>query len=113
MHGTKESPEIPIYGNKVIGVRFGTLDLHGVARNPTWTELSHTAIAGASVITLNTAVDWQAGEQIVVASTSYNAWEAEQVTIVSVDRSNINLPVVTITPALQYLHYSAVETYGT
>jgi hypothetical protein len=112
MHGTKQSPEIPIYGNKVIGVSFGTLDLHGVARNPTWTELSQTASPGDTSITLNTAVDWKTGEQIVIASTSYSAAEAEVVTIVSVDTANVNAPVLTITPALLYEHYSAVETYG-
>lgn len=39
MHSDRQSPEIPIYGNKVIGVRNGILDLHGVPRTPTWTEL--------------------------------------------------------------------------
>jgi hypothetical protein len=43
MHGTKASPEIPIFGNKVIGVTNGILDMHGVTRNPTWTELATTA----------------------------------------------------------------------
>lgn len=32
MHGTVLDPYLPIYGNKVIGVRHGTLDLHGVER---------------------------------------------------------------------------------
>jgi hypothetical protein len=40
MHGALADPYIPIYGNKVIGVRFGTLDMHGVPRNPSWTTLS-------------------------------------------------------------------------
>lgn len=46
MHGNRESPELPIYGNKVIAVRNGILDMHGVVRNPTWTELYTTANAG-------------------------------------------------------------------
>lgn len=37
MHGLESDPYIPIYGNKVIGVRFGTLDMHGIERTPTWT----------------------------------------------------------------------------
>lgn len=61
--GTKYSPNIPIFGNKVIGVNYGTLDMHGIERPITWTELSTTAEAGATSITLmpmqNGAVlDW-------------------------------------------------------
>lgn len=29
MHGVFRSPELPIYGSKSLGVREGTLDLHG------------------------------------------------------------------------------------
>ena len=37
MYGNKQSPEIPIYGNKCIAIRNGVLDMHGAPRNPTWT----------------------------------------------------------------------------
>jgi hypothetical protein len=37
MHGKYADPTLPIYGQKVIGVRFGTLDMHGVKREPCWT----------------------------------------------------------------------------
>lgn len=39
MHGSVSDPYIPMYGNKVIGVRFGTLEMHGVKRDVTWTRL--------------------------------------------------------------------------
>ena len=42
MHGSKESPKIPIYGNKCLAVRGGTLEMHGLPRKPTWTEINHT-----------------------------------------------------------------------
>lgn len=42
MHGNVSSPYIPIYGNKVIGCRYCTLDMHGVKRTPTWTTLDST-----------------------------------------------------------------------
>jgi hypothetical protein len=45
MHGNVRSPYIPIYGNKVIGVRHGKLDMHGPTRQPTWTVLEKTASA--------------------------------------------------------------------
>ena len=34
MHSDKYSPEIPIYGNKVIGERDGVLGMNGVPRDP-------------------------------------------------------------------------------
>ena len=58
MHGTITDPYLPIYGNKMIGVRFGTLDMHGPVRNPTWTMLETTVLPGSKIITLQVAVDW-------------------------------------------------------
>ena len=43
LHSTKHDAYLPLYGNKVIGVRFGTLDMHGVKRSVTWTRLAQTA----------------------------------------------------------------------
>lgn len=47
MHGNASDPYLPIYGNKVIGVRHGTLDLHGVERSPTWAVMETTARKGS------------------------------------------------------------------
>jgi hypothetical protein len=52
MHSSVTDPYIPIYGNKVIGVRYGTLDMHGPVRTPTWTMLETTVEAYSTVITL-------------------------------------------------------------
>ena len=52
MHGTVADPYIPVYGNKVIGVRYGVLDMHGVKREPTWTSLSKTVEANYNFITV-------------------------------------------------------------
>jgi len=48
MHSHVESPYLPIYGNKVIGVRFGQLEMHGQPRPITWTDLKSTADVGAT-----------------------------------------------------------------
>lgn len=50
MHGTKDDAFLPTYGNKVIAVRYGTLDMHGVERMTVWTRLSETAQQGATSI---------------------------------------------------------------
>lgn len=71
MHSDRFDPYLPIYGNKVIGVRFGTLDMHGVERDIVWTRLAATAEIGATFITLMEQTDWAVGEEIVIAGTSF------------------------------------------
>jgi hypothetical protein len=58
MHSSLEDPYLPIYGNKVIGVRHGTLDMHGIERTPVWTKMENSLQIGESVITLADEVDW-------------------------------------------------------
>ena len=70
LHGNRRSYEIPVYGAKVIGVRYGHLDLHGRARTHSWTRLARTAAAGDTIIELVVAVDWAVGETIVLTPTS-------------------------------------------
>ena len=54
MHSSKYSPNLPIFGNKVIGVNYGDLEMHGIERPVTWTDLYVTAEIGATSITINT-----------------------------------------------------------
>lgn len=111
LEGNKRDPYIPTYGNKVIGVRYGTLDIHGVPRQPTWTHLETTVSPGDTTITLNTPVDWQVGEEIIIATTSFKSTETEQRTITAVAGTTAN-PVLTLDSALTYKHFAGVETYG-
>jgi len=43
MHSTKYDANLPIFGNKVIGVNYGILEMHGVERPITWTDMKETA----------------------------------------------------------------------
>lgn len=52
LHGTVNDPEIPIYGAKVLAVRQGQLDLHGLPRAVTWTRLASTAERNGTVLHL-------------------------------------------------------------
>jgi len=61
-----------MYGNKVIANRFGILDMHGVARNITWTRLAQTANVGDTQIVLLEHTDWAVGEEIVIAPTDFS-----------------------------------------
>lgn len=53
MHGAPWSPKLPIFGNKVIGVREGQIQIHGAPRTLPWHELGASVSAGDSSITLN------------------------------------------------------------
>jgi hypothetical protein len=115
MHSTEEDPHLPLFGNKVIGVQDGTIDMHGVERPTTWTDLKETSEAGSSTLTLNDRdgdpIDWVAGEKIVIASTDYQGRHAEQRTILSITDLDTN-PVITLDEPLQYKHFGGIEYFG-
>ena len=115
MHSSKYDPNLPIFGNKVIGVNYGTLEMHGVHRPVTWTDLKTTAEEGATEITLNDVtgdpLDWQVGEEIVIASTDFNGRNAEQRTIASISNTDTN-PVITFTEPLLHKHYAGEPEFG-
>ena len=108
MHSIKTDPELPIFGNKVIAVYGGVLDFHGVPRYPTWTMLDITSDIGSDTLTIIEQVDWKIGDRIVIAPTSYYNYEAEEVTIVSIDRTNPSKPILTIDPPLLFKHFAGV-----
>ena len=115
MHGDEYAPALPIYGNKVIAVIKGRLEMHGPERSHVWTELETTASAGATSITLvdvgGTDLDWQVGEDIVIASTDFVGRHAEQRTITGVTNRD-TIPVITFAEALEYKHYAGEEDFG-
>jgi hypothetical protein len=112
MHGTVSDPYLPIYGNKVIGVREGKLDMHGVTRLRTWTEMEKTEEAGATKITLREEVDWVAGEFIAIAPTDFEVDHAEKRKIIAIDKTIKDKPVVTLDKALEYKHFAETQYFG-
>lgn len=106
LHGTIDDPFLPIYGNKVLGVRFGKLDMHGPKREPTWTRMETTSEPGATQIQLMEEVDWQEGESFAVASTSFNPREAEERVISRIDRSDSSRPILIFDVPLQFKHFA-------
>ena len=86
MHGDKNSETLPIYGNKLIGVRNGVLEMHGKPRTPVWTDLYTTADVGATTMEINydntnNDFDWAAGDVLVLAPTDFDFTESEKVTV--------------------------------
>ena len=94
-------------GTKAIGV-YGGLDLHGIPRQPSWTRLSQTANAGTNELTLIEQVDWQVNEEIVISTTSYDAFETETFKIISVSNNN---KTIKLNSSLQFDHIAESETF--
>lgn len=109
MHSSVDDPYIPIYGNKVIGVRYGTLDMHGPVRTPTWTKLETTVLPNATVITVQEPVDWVVGEQIAIASTEFDGREGEQRTIIAVSADKKTL---TLDQPLTHKHFAETQWFS-
>jgi hypothetical protein len=108
MHSKRFDPELPVFGNKVIAMYNGILDLHGVPREPTWTMLETTSDVGSDTITLIRAVDWRVGERIVVAPTGYFNYEAEEREIINIDRTNPDKPILQLDRPFDYKHFAGV-----
>jgi len=105
--GNDQSQSIMGMGGKVLGVMNGTLDLYGTPRIATWTRLAATAAVGSSSLTLEQAVDWKPGDEIVIASTDHvqsSGPRSEQRVIKAVNGKTIELDV-----PLAYGHWSADE----
>jgi cell surface hyaluronidase len=78
-------------GTKLIGVMSGgVLELHGEQRNG-WTRLASTAAKGATQIGVQNASGWRVGDEIVLASTDYNADQAEVFRIGAIAGNSITL----------------------
>src|SRR5580658_3117607 len=92
-------------GDRGIMVLGGTLNLHGDRTN-SWSKLSKTAEAGGSSIQVLDAKGWRVGDQIVLASTDFDAHQAERRTI-----SGINGNTITLDRKLDYMHFGRI-TYG-
>jgi len=48
LHGDETDPYLPIFGNKVLGVLNGQLEMHGKPRTHVWSQLYQTADVGAT-----------------------------------------------------------------
>ncbi|XP_069372727.1 PKHD1 like 1, tandem duplicate 1 [Paralichthys olivaceus] len=97
LRGNHRTPDWPLpngpnQGSKVLGV-FGTLELYGQPHNVYHTKLAATASAGSNTLTLSQSVDWQVGDEVLISTTSYSAWETEKrhISAVSPDGRTLTL----------------------
>lgn len=107
-------PNLTFFGNfpilrqpRIIGV-LGVLSLHGAVRNITWTRLAQTASAGSNLIILNTPVDWQIGDEIIITTTDTSLSHTERHQIALMENGT-NIRTVA---SLAYDHRVIQQTLG-
>ncbi|MGE3615625.1 MAG: G8 domain-containing protein [Gemmatimonadales bacterium] len=93
-------------GARVLAVLSGRLDLHGRTRT-TWTKLAATVPAGARQLQVLGSVDWQAGDRLVLASTDFDPFQAEEAVV-----TGVNGATVTVAGALRYAHWGQLQNYA-
>ena len=116
MHGTEFGGNLPTFGNKVLAVKGGQLEMHGARRDIAWTDLKTTADVKAKEITLNDipndkTFDWKVGDKIVIASTDFEGRHAEERTISGIRDADESNPIIEFEEELQYKHFADTETY--
>lgn len=109
MFGSIRSTELPIYGAKVIGVRNGTLDLHGKPIGVTWTTLNATAQQGSDKLVLKEEVDWPIGSLVAIATTGDKLSSGESESAFITKKSGNEL---TLDKALKFTHLAEERTVG-
>ena len=97
--------DINTMGDRGIVMMGGTLSLHG-DREHSWTRLARTAQAGSSEIEVLDASGWRTGDEIVLASTDFDARQAEKRIIAAIDGN-----AITLDRPLEYMHFGQV-TFG-
>ncbi|XP_033758550.1 fibrocystin-L-like [Pecten maximus] len=111
LHGHTLSTELPIYGNKVLAVRSGRLELHGMPLERTWTLLGQTAEEGDSTVLLEQILGAKVGDEIVIATTGHrhSQGETEVRTVTAVSADGLSL---TLSEPLKYKHLGVTSTIG-
>ena len=107
--GTDPSKLIPgtTVNSKAIMVMGGAqVEMHGKPKTP-WTQLGATVAAGSNIIKLKESVNWEVGDEIVIASTDFDMNHAETRIITAVN-SNISF---TLNEPLQYPHFGELQNY--
>ena len=93
-------------GAKVLGVLHGTLELHGLSRVG-WARLAASAAAGNTQIQMERAVDWRAGDRIVIASTDLSPDQTEEVVVASASGLTVSLQ-----SGLRYNHWGVNQVFA-
>lgn len=117
--GGPDGPDVMGMGRAVLGVMDGDLVLVGATDGPSWTRLVDHARAGDTVVHVEDARGWAAGDRVVIASTDYEQWEGARGEVTTRDRQVEERTVVavddgrlTLDAPLGFFHVGRAETVG-
>ncbi|EFJ47177.1 hypothetical protein VOLCADRAFT_92355 [Volvox carteri f. nagariensis] len=111
MHGAPNSRDLPMYGAKALAVRQGVVTFFGQPKIPHYTKLNRTADPGDTSIVVNGAINWQVGDRIVIASSSFYGSEVDEATITALDNRTVSgCTVITLDTPLQYVHLGELHS---
>ncbi len=101
--------EFDANGRFIMPMQGGTIEFHGIsATYLDWSQITKTVAPGETSIDLkDVPTGWKPGDQIVLAASSFDPNEAEQLTITQIDGNTVRF-----SPALKYAHYGEVQEYG-
>ncbi|CAF3091006.1 unnamed protein product [Rotaria socialis] len=111
MYGQLRSIELPIYGAKVLALRQGKIDMHGIDYGQTWTQLGQTANSGDSQITLRQAMRWPIGSQIIIPTTGDYESQAES-EVRTITAQSSNGLILTLDAPLNFTHLGVSRNIG-
>lgn len=107
-HQTTNPAPSPAYRGLLVN-KGGSLKLFGNSQRSGHLKLSATAMNGDTTVKVNGTISgWRAGDEVVLASSTYDPNQAETLIISSVSGNT-----VTFTTALKYKHWGETETYIT
>lgn len=103
---TKLIPGTAVNSKAIMVMGGGQLEMHGKPKT-SWTQLGATATAGSNSITLKEPINWQVGDEIVIASTDFDMNHAET-RIITTANSTTNY---TLNEPLIYNHFGEIQNY--
>lgn len=86
--GNHDTRDMPLnanlnLGSKALGV-FGLLQMYGRPHKVHWTRLNETLLEGGDQISVEDAVDWETGDEIIITTSSFRPEEAEKFKVMAI-----------------------------
>lgn len=103
---------VPTFGSKTVALRSGRISMYGPPNAPAMSNLVWPAEPGSSNVTVSGFVSWEVGYQVVVASSSRSAHEAEHRTITSRVTNIDGTTQLWLDRPLAHYHHGGRETFN-
>eukprot|EP01094_Clydonella_sp_ATCC50884_P004567 TRINITY_DN13609_c0_g1_i1.p1 TRINITY_DN13609_c0_g1~~TRINITY_DN13609_c0_g1_i1.p1 ORF type:complete len:1433 (-),score=246.70 TRINITY_DN13609_c0_g1_i1:56-4168(-) len=103
--GTMPSPHVGRKGLAV--VKGGEVDIHGKLFHHTWSRLASSVSIGDDRILLQDDVNWEVGQQVVIATSVWDDWSSDENEVMSIKA--IEGRRVQFTEPVRFFHYAGPE----